>query len=564
MPKLEFKGKHTVYAHHLSVPYRALDVVRKKSILGGRGANVEEGNLIIHGDNLHALKALMPRYAGRVNCIYIDPPYNTGNEDWCYNDRVDSPLMQAWLQENGPVDNEDLERHDKWLCMMWPRMHLLRELLADDGIIFVSIDDNEHHHLRIMMDEVFGESSFIADLVVKSNPGGRDYGGIAKTHDYVLVYGSSVDSSLDMIDVDENSLPMRDDLGGFELRELRNRNIRFNSKNRPNLYYPFYVDLKVTDDHGLSPVSVTPKRGWTKVFPQESRGVKTVWRWQKSTVIENIHNVGAKSNRNGGVHIVEKFRRSGKRERSILDSTEYRNEQGTNMLKTLLGSDGSFDYPKSTDLLKRLIKLGADANSIILDSFAGSGTTAHAVLELNQEDGGNRKFILVECEDYADRVTAERVRRVIKGVSKSKDENLQQGLKGSFAFCTLGKELNTESFLRGKDLPDYTTLACHVAYTATGVTIDKIKMGNDRNDYFFGETKNYRLHMIYQPDKEFLRSKKSALTLEMAKRIGKAARKKSKQAIVFAPWKFISQKDLIVERVTFCQLPYAIHQLYGL
>ena len=159
MPTLEFKGKQHIYAHHLTVPYRPLEPDPGRSL---NPAGVDD-NLIIHGDNLHALKALLPRYAGRVKCIYIDPPYNTGNEGWTYNDNVNSPLMREWLKENSPVDGEDLERHDKWLCMMWPRLHLLHELLAEDGAIFISIDDNEHHHLRMVMDDIFGSGNFISE-----------------------------------------------------------------------------------------------------------------------------------------------------------------------------------------------------------------------------------------------------------------------------------------------------------------------------------------------------------------------------------------------------------------
>ena len=162
MPSLEFKGKQHVYAHHLTVPYRPLTPDQDKSAGDANGA---DDNLIIHGDNLHALKALLPRYARRVKCIYIDPPYNTGNKDWTYNDNVNSPLHQEWFKQNCPVDGEDLERHDKWLCMMWPRVQLLRELLSDDGVIFVSIDDNEQHHFRMLMDDVFREENFLATLI---------------------------------------------------------------------------------------------------------------------------------------------------------------------------------------------------------------------------------------------------------------------------------------------------------------------------------------------------------------------------------------------------------------
>ena len=185
MPTLEFKGKQHIYAHHLTVPYRPLEPDETRSC----NPADENDNLIIHGDNLHALKALLPRYANRIKCIYIDPPYNTGNEGWVYNDNVNSPLMRQWLTENAPIDNEDLERHDKWLCMMWPRLHLLKELLADDGVIFVSIDNNEQHHLRMLMNEIFGGENFIESLIWRSRLGrGATAKNTATLHEYIIAY----------------------------------------------------------------------------------------------------------------------------------------------------------------------------------------------------------------------------------------------------------------------------------------------------------------------------------------------------------------------------------------
>ena len=188
MPTLDFKGKQHIYAHHLTVPYKPL---KPDENLSCNSSDIDD-NLIIHGDNLHALKALLPRYANRVNCIYIDPPYNTGNEGWVYNDNVNSPLMKQWLTENAPVDNEDLERHDKWLCMMWPRLHLLRELLAEDGVIFISIDDNEQHHLRMLMDEVFKAQNFVTNIIwqKKFSPQ-NDAKYFSDNHDFVLCYAKN-------------------------------------------------------------------------------------------------------------------------------------------------------------------------------------------------------------------------------------------------------------------------------------------------------------------------------------------------------------------------------------
>ena len=191
MPTLDFKGKQFVYSHHHTVPFRELVVDEKKSLPKGGKANLDD-NLIIHGDNLHALKALMPRYAGKVKCIYIDPPYNTGNEGWVYNDNVNSPLMKQWLKDMKPVDREDMERHDKWLCMMYPRLKLLHELLADDGVIFVSIDDNEIHHLRMLMDEIWGEENFVNQIIwyysaMSSKPKNK----LRNSAEYIFVYAKN-------------------------------------------------------------------------------------------------------------------------------------------------------------------------------------------------------------------------------------------------------------------------------------------------------------------------------------------------------------------------------------
>ena len=188
MPTLEFKGKQYIYSHHHSVPFRELLVNTEKSLpVNGEQPSLDD-NLIIHGDNLHALKALMPRYAGKIKCIYIDPPYNTGNEGWCYNDNVNSPLMKEWLDKNAnPVDKEDMQRHDKWLCMMYPRLKLLHELLADDGVIFVSIDENEEHHLRTLLDEIFSEQNFVEKITWNKRIPKNDK-GIGNIHEYVLIY----------------------------------------------------------------------------------------------------------------------------------------------------------------------------------------------------------------------------------------------------------------------------------------------------------------------------------------------------------------------------------------
>ena len=230
MPTLDFKGKQFIYGHHLTVPVRTLQTNADKSLTGENDPSLND-NLIIHGDNLHALKALLPKYAGKIKCIYIDPPYNTGNENWVYNDNVNSPLMQAWLEKNSPIDVEDLERHDKWLCMMWPRLHLLQELLSNDGAIFISIDDNEGHRLRMLMDEIFGESNFIANIVWHHRKSSQNDIDVSLSHNHILCYAFEKSSfSFNAGDVDESkfSNPDNDPRGPWVADPMDAPNVREN------------------------------------------------------------------------------------------------------------------------------------------------------------------------------------------------------------------------------------------------------------------------------------------------------------------------------------------------
>ena len=438
MPTLDFKGKQSVYAHHLAVPVRPLVPDTSRSQGSPRGS----GNLIIHGDNLHALKALLPRFAGRVKCVYIDPPYNTGNQGWIYNDNVNGPLVRDWLK-HGPIDAEDLERHDKWLCMMLPRLQLLRELLSDSGVIFISIDAIEHHHLRMLMDEVFGESNFIADITVVSNlAGSSDQFGIAGAHEYCLVYAKDRRSVvLGRFPVEEEALAEwhQDEKGYYKPELLRRGSLTYSK----SLDYPIFVDdagrIKVTD-RDEAPESGGP---FIAVYPDMNNG-NGIWRWSKRRIRENPNDVFSQRRKDGTIAIYSKQRpllgdMPTEKPKSVFYKTEYSSRAGGLSLSQVLPEVGrGFPYPKAVALIADLVRVGAPGpDDIILDSFAGSGTTAHAVLVLNREDGGNRKFILVECEDYADTITAERVRRVIKGIPQARDPLLREGTGGSFSYCTL-------------------------------------------------------------------------------------------------------------------------------
>lgn len=548
MATLSFKGKAFVQNYHLQVKYHQLVPRKEKSLT--KKVSLHD-NLIIHGDNLKALKALLPTYAGKVKCIYIDPPYNTGNEKWVYNDNVNSPMMQDWLGK--VVDKEDLTRHDKWLCMMIPRLKLLRELLTPDGIIAITIDDNEVFDLGLLMDDIFGEDKKLACAPWLAEPsGGKEKTGLRGGHEYVLIYHNGDSSSITQEERSTGELNLKDEIGpyrkGRELRKWGGVSLR---SDRPGQWYP-----------------LTAPDG-TKVFPIRNDGKEGHWRWGKrnTKIVEILkksdllywekrpydHGVTYRGESERWVPY-EKIR---DRKKSVgwstwLDSYGF-NADGTRELKEIFGKK-IFETPKPTALIQWIVSLHCDEDAIVLDSFPGSGTTGHAVLALNNDDGGNRRFILVECEDYADKITAERVRCVIKGVPKAKDVILEKGLGGSFSYFELGPPIEMESILSGDNFPSYKDLARYVFYTATGEEFDESAIDEKRN--FIGESSRYLVYLFYKPDMEYLKA--TALTLDRAKGLGAY---KDKRRLVFAPTKYLDQEHLDELRIDFAQLPFEIYQL---
>ena len=369
-------------------------------------------NLYIEGDNLDVLKLLRETYLGRVKMIYIDPPYNTGS-DLVYDDDF-SQDAEAYFASSGQYDEQGNKLvqntesngryHTDWLNMLFPRLRLAKDLLSSDGVIFISIDDNEAVNLKKLCDEVFGSVNYVGQITVVGNPRGRDYGGVARMHDYLFVYKKSPEAIINLIDNPDNVFPMSDELGGFELRELRNRNIKFNKENRPNLYYPFYIDPNDADKYGLLTISLETHEGWVELYPLESQGINTVWRWGKPKAMQNLNvNIKGKPMRNGSYMIVEKYRESRKMARSVWWDKDTNTEKGTLLVKELL--DGKvFDYPKPVEMLKRICEMGTspDTDDLVLDFFSGSSTMAHAVMLKNASDGGKRKFIMVQLPEITD------------------------------------------------------------------------------------------------------------------------------------------------------------------
>lgn len=545
MAQLQFKGKPFVQNYHQLVKYHQLVPRKDKSLT--KEVSLKD-NLIIHGDNLAALKALMPQYAGKVKCIYIDPPYNTGNEGWVYNDNLSSPMMQEWLGK--VVDREDLTRHDKWLCMMTPRLKLLRELLSNDGSIFVSIDDNEQHNLRILMDEIFSEDNFITNVVwqKKFSPQ-SDAKYFSDNHDFILVYSKNKQSWF------RNLLPVS--------QAVTNRYA--NPDNDPRGPWSS-GDMSVKTYTASSDYTIRTPSG-RMVNPPKSR----CWMFSREKFEDLVTDNRIWFGKNGdNVPRLKQFQ--SEIQNGIVPVTVWlhgdvgHNQEAKQELKEIFtGIDLPFDTPKPVRLLRQIFQIATDKNAVILDSFAGSGTTGQAVLSLNKEDGGNRKFILVQCDERKDAkpvnvcetITAERMRRVIKGVPSAKDENLRKGLDGSFSYFDLGEPIDVERLLTGKGgLPSYKDLARYLFYTATGEEFDEKALNPSKN--FVGESKTHALYLFYEPNLEKL--KNMALGLDDARAL-KAP--KDKRLMVFAPTKYLDQEYLDQYKIDFVQLPYEIYKAFG-
>ena len=606
MPELNFKGKEFVYNHHLTVPFRPLEPQADKGI----GEPSLDGNLIIHGDNLHALKALLPMYAGKVDCIFIDPPYNTGNEGWAYNDNVNSPMIREWLNTN-PIGIEDGLRHDKWACMMWPRLKLLHELLSDDGSLWMTLDDNEVHHARAILEDIFGEHNFVANVIwQKRFSPSNDELYISQTHDNLLVFAKRKEGwSRQLLDRTEaqNALYGNPDDDPRGVWGSDNYVANKSKSERPNSWFPV----------------IRPADG-KEIWPSPT----AVWRYSKEQHEKNVA-----ENRvwwgESGLNNVPRYKRflheirDGVVPQSLWFHEEVGHNQGAKQgLKRIFPeSELPFQTPKPVELVARVLKIAAGENSLVLDSFAGSGTTAHAVLSANARDGGSRRFILVEGEDYADKLTAERVRRIINGYAfkgtqreellrepitftKLKNANallekVQQietldgpkfdrikptvkdgalivtgerdceetapGLGGTFTFCTLGDPIDMDGLLTGADLPALQPLAALLYHTATAQAFDPGQLVHapdiGEHVYRLGTANGRHLWLFYKPDLDWLKSAEAALTLSNARAI--AATEQEGVHLVFAPAKFVSRDLLNAQRipVEYAPLPYALYRV---
>ncbi len=424
MPTLHWIGKDKVINHHREVPYKVLE--HGYGFHADKGKTKQptgRGNMVIHGDNLEALKSLLPQYEGKVKCIYIDPPYNTGNEGWVYNDNVNDPRIKKWLGDVVGKEGEDLSRHDKWLCMMYPRLVLLHKLLAEDGTIFVSIDDNAYALLKTVFDEIFGVGNFVGNIVWQKRTSPDARLNLGPAHDYVLVFAKQ------KARMRLNLVPVSDARASAY-------------KNPDNDPRGLWASVDITGQTGHA----TPSQFYTITSPS-GRTMEPpagrCWAMAEATFMKLNHDNRIWFGMDGTARPrLKKFlsESEGTTTWTWWPNTEVgHNQEAAKELADILGSVGQFDTPKPSRLISRILQLATDKEALILDSYAGSGTTAHAVLNLNKQDGGDRKFILIEMMDYAETITAERVKRVMQGYGEGK--NKTEGTGGAFDYYTLGAPL---------------------------------------------------------------------------------------------------------------------------
>jgi len=519
MPSLNWIGKDKVLNHHNEVPYRVLN---KKYSYGDDDAE----NMVIHGDNLEALKSLLPKYEGKIKCIYIDPPYNTGNEGWIYNDNVKDPQIVKWLGEVVGKEGEDLSRHDKWLCMMYPRLRLLHKLLKTDGAIFISIDDSECANLRLICDEIFSASNFMGDVIWQHSVQSNGYAGkFVSQYNHTLVYSKSdefVLGNLPRTDEDNKLYknPDNDPKGPWRAGYC------VNGLYRPNLKY----NVETPSGKIIAP----PEKGW---------------RWSKETMQKKMaeREIIFNADETSIIHKLYLNDLNGKVPENIwINGVAGTTRQANALLKLIFNGTAPFDTPKPVELIERIISIASEKDSIILDSFAGSGTTAHAVLNANKMDGGNRRFILIELGDYANSITAERVKRVIDGYGEGSKK--VEGTGGGFSFYELGEQLLLDNQNINPDV-DNEIIREYIWYMETRTAYEK---GNaNDNAYYLGLHNDTAYYFNYEKDKQ------TVLDNDFLKTI----KTKADAYVIYADTCNLSDTKMIRYNITFKKIPRDIARL---
>ncbi len=579
MPTLNWIGKDKVVNHHLDVPFRTLE---KQYTFAPNGRD-DDGNMIIHGDNLDALKALLPMYEGRVKCIYIDPPYNTGNEKWVYNDNVNDPHIKAWLGKVVGAEGEDLSRHDKWLCMMYPRLKLLQKLMAEDGVIFISIDDTEYANLKLICDEIFGANCFVSNISWQRTYSTRnDSKGIVNEVEHILVYSK-------LPDWQPSKLPRTAEMNSI----YKNPDNDVISWASDNPFAPGAIShqgMVYAIQHPFTGKLIYPgnARCWT--FGQEQ--MLEIMRGWCDYELRDLHDDEKRAEvcgtsidavRKGVMGIVLSksleesaaqatlvykrgqwpkfyFTKGGKggiRRKTYLENvggkpptnlwlytdTGHTDEAKKELLSIFKGK-APFNTPKPSRLIQFVLQIVGDKDAIILDSFAGSGTTAHAVLNMNKQDGGNRKFILVEMSDYAESITAERVRRVINGYGEG--NKAVEGTGGGFSFYELGDALLINGMLNPNAAEE--KIRAYVYYTETRCALPA---ASENEKYLLGVHENHAYYFYYEADRMTTLNRAFLQTIQT----------RAEGYLIYADSNMLSAEDMARFHITFKKIPRDIAAL---
>lgn len=579
MPTLNWIGKDKVVNHHLDVPFRTLE---KQYTFAPNGGD-DDGNMIIHGDNLDALKALLPMYEGRVKCIYIDPPYNTGNEKWVYNDNVNDPHIKAWLGKVVGAEGEDLSRHDKWLCMMYPRLKLLQKLMAEDGVIFISIDDTEYANLKLICDEIFGANCFVSNISWQRTYSTRnDSKGIVNEVEHILVYSK-------LPDWQPSKLPRTVEMNA----KYKNPDNDTTLWRTDNAFAP-----GAASHQGMVYAIQHPFTG-KMLYPSAS----ACWRYQQDQMLEimqgwcdyelrDLHDdekraevcgvsvndvrkgvmgiVLSKSLEESAAHATFVYKRGqwprffftkggqgGIARKTYLENvggklptnfwshndTGHTDEAKKELLSIFKGK-APFDTPKPSRLIQFVLQIVGDKDAIILDSFAGSGTTAHAVLNMNKQDGGNRKFILVEMGDYAESITAERVRRVINGYGEG--NKAVEGTGGGFSFYELGEALLINGMLNPNAAEE--KIRAYVYYTETRCALPA---ASENEKYLLGVHENHAYYFYYEANRMTTLNRAFLQTIQT----------RAEGYLIYADSNTLSAEDMARFHITFKKIPRDIAAL---
>lgn len=583
MPTLEWIGKDKVINHHLDVPYRVLERKYSYDEAGQHDEDNGSENMIIHGDNLDALKSLLPRYEGRVKCIYIDPPYNTGNEKWVYNDNVNDPRILKWLGQVVGAEGEDLSRHDKWLCMMYPRLKLLQRLLSDDGVIFISVDDVECANLKLICDEIFGSNCFVSNISWQRTYSARnDSNGISNTVEHLLAYSKQPGWS-------PNKLPRTAEMNA-KYKNPDNDIALWRADNAYAAEAATHQGMVYAIQHPFTGEMLYPSNGLHWRYKQEEM-LSIMSGWCEYTLCD-LHDehtravicgVSDESIRKDVKAIVlsksleesaEMARAVYKRgqwpkyyftkgglggiaKKTYLDTASGRlptnfwphsetghTDEAKKEMLAIFNGRATFDTPKPARLIQFILQIASDPDAVILDSFAGSGTTAHAVLNMNKADGGHRQFILVEMMDYADSITAERVKRVIDGYGSGRQA--VEGTGGSFGYYELGEPLMIGDVLNENVGVD--KIREYIFFTETK---DRLPEPHTDEPYYLGKHVNSAYYFYYEKD--------AATTLNRA--FLHTIKTKADAYVIYADLCMFSEEELTKYHITFKKIPRDITKL---